>query len=254
MNYLHRLAATARNPASPIHPVLGSMFSTPNRIDREVVIAAPAQSAPVAPAAVAPASVAPARPCFEPEPAPSISPQRATSSFEPLVNSSRPQWPETLDPPNVELPRETGELFTPAITPSQVADTMTAEFQPPEPPIIVEAQTVLAPTRQPAPAKPARITRAPFKPLIEEPLPRERTPATAREPATRLPAGDGRKQERKDVSRLPAPPSREPDEIRIHIGRIEVTAVPPPQVRSDPKPVNPALNLNDYLKRRSGRS
>jgi hypothetical protein len=198
--------------------------------------------------------VTPTRLSFEPEPAASISPQLTRSSFEPLIKSSLPQWPKTLDPANVELTREVGQSSTPAISPPQEnPETMTAEFLPPESPTIASAQNVAVPARQPETAKPERIGRAPFKPLIEEQLPRESASATAREPAKLRSAGDVRKPERKDVSGPAAPPSREPDEIRIHIGRIEVTAMLPPPVRSDPKPVNPSLNLNDYLKRRSGR-
>jgi hypothetical protein len=53
-------------------------------------------------------------------------------------------------------------------------------------------------------------------------------------------------------ARPPAGMSREPDEIQIHIGRIEVTAVPPPPLRPAPKPANKPLDLRAYLKRRGG--
>lgn len=45
-------------------------------------------------------------------------------------------------------------------------------------------------------------------------------------------------------------PNREPDEINIHIGRIEVTAVPPPA--ASPRPLSKArksVSLDEYLKR-----
>jgi hypothetical protein len=47
----------------------------------------------------------------------------------------------------------------------------------------------------------------------------------------------------------PAPP----DEIQIHIGRIEVTAVPPP-ARRPVKPQRHEISLDAYLKRRDGRA
>jgi hypothetical protein len=54
-----------------------------------------------------------------------------------------------------------------------------------------------------------------------------------------------------DIQRRPTA-SAEPDEIHIHIGRIEVTAVP----QSVPRPAAPqprkSVNLAEYLKRRRG--
>jgi hypothetical protein len=44
---------------------------------------------------------------------------------------------------------------------------------------------------------------------------------------------------------------REPDEIQIHIGRIEVTAVQPPAPRA-PKPPDKAISLDAYLELRNG--
>jgi len=51
-----------------------------------------------------------------------------------------------------------------------------------------------------------------------------------------------------------ARPVREPDEIQIHIGRIEVTAVQPPAAPRAPKAPDNGLSLDAYLQRRSGRS
>jgi len=45
------------------------------------------------------------------------------------------------------------------------------------------------------------------------------------------------------------------DEIEIHIGRIEVTAVPPPVVRAESsRTPRPSPSLGEYLKRRNGRA
>ncbi len=46
---------------------------------------------------------------------------------------------------------------------------------------------------------------------------------------------------------------RQPEEIQIHIGRIEVTAVPSPPPRA-PRPPDRSLSLDDYLRRRGGRA
>ena len=50
-----------------------------------------------------------------------------------------------------------------------------------------------------------------------------------------------------------ASPAREPDEIQIHIGRIEVTAVPPPVARPVAPPTRKGPSLDEYLSRRDGR-
>ncbi len=50
------------------------------------------------------------------------------------------------------------------------------------------------------------------------------------------------------------PAEREPDEIQIHIGRIEVTATPPAPARPAAKPMRKTPTLDDYLKRRHGRT
>jgi hypothetical protein len=47
-------------------------------------------------------------------------------------------------------------------------------------------------------------------------------------------------------------PEHQAEEIQIHIGRIEVTAVSPPLVRSPAPPVRRAIKLEEYLRRGRG--
>jgi hypothetical protein len=49
-------------------------------------------------------------------------------------------------------------------------------------------------------------------------------------------------------------PAREPDEITIHIGRIEVTAAPQPMARPAAAPARRSMSLDEYLKRGNGRA
>jgi hypothetical protein len=56
-----------------------------------------------------------------------------------------------------------------------------------------------------------------------------------------------------EVSGRPSP-AREPDEIHIHIGRIEVAAISQPAPRPAAPPARKSLDLSDYLKRGNGRS
>jgi hypothetical protein len=49
--------------------------------------------------------------------------------------------------------------------------------------------------------------------------------------------------------RNPVEAAPEPDSIEIHIGRIEVTAVPPPAARPAAPSRPKSVNLGEYLKR-----
>lgn len=56
-------------------------------------------------------------------------------------------------------------------------------------------------------------------------------------------------------SRRAAEPAREPDEISIHIGRVEVAAVTQPVARpATAAPPRKSINLSEYLRRGSGRA
>jgi hypothetical protein len=84
-------------------------------------------------------------------------------------------------------------------------------------------------------------------------------PASAGIPPARPPVpgalGFGKRQEKTGSSRRPEPPLREPDEIQIHIGRIEVTAVQPAAPGAAAvKPRRSAPSLDEYLRRRDGRA
>lgn len=79
-----------------------------------------------------------------------------------------------------------------------------------------------------------------YRPLVDGDFPRSSPPEVLRDRVTA--ARDGEKK----VSR---PAERERDEIQIHIGRIEVTAVPQAPARPEAKPARKTLSLDEYLKR-----
>ena len=54
--------------------------------------------------------------------------------------------------------------------------------------------------------------------------------------------------------RRAVPSKTEPDEIQIHIGRIEVTAVPQAAPRPAAVPASKSINLDEYLRRGRGRT
>jgi hypothetical protein len=105
------------------------------------------------------------------------------------------------------------------------------------------------------------IVRPPPEQGIERPLDETKPGAIAaseefRQPAALRPTlslGAERKENIRSQNRLAA--KQEPDEIHIHIGRIEVVAVPPATVApGSPKPKRETPSLDEYLQRRPGRS
>lgn len=69
--------------------------------------------------------------------------------------------------------------------------------------------------------------------------------------ASALVTPDAQKGEKRDLPLHSGLPQREPDEIQIHIGRIEVVAVPPaPAPPAALKPQRGAPSLDEYLQRR----
>jgi len=89
-----------------------------------------------------------------------------------------------------------------------------------------------------------------FTPLITKPMLPERP---ERAPAISMaPVSDARKEQSRPIFEMRKQLQREPDEIQIHIGRIEVTAVPPPQAPRARKPENRQISLDEYLKSSHG--
>jgi hypothetical protein len=67
-------------------------------------------------------------------------------------------------------------------------------------------------------------------------------------------AVSGVRRARSEAFQHSAPVEREPDRVEIHIGRIEVTAVPQEAPRPAPTRPRKSLDLGEYLKRRDGRT
>lgn len=113
--------------------------------------------------------------------------------------------------------------------------------------------TLVAKVQQREVKEPEVVLKGSYKPLMRENLRRADLPTVLPEASKPITAGT-RKQEKMDWSRSLRQPEREPSEIQIHIGRIEVTAVPPAPARPQVKPASKSLNLDEYLKRRNGRA
>jgi hypothetical protein len=67
-------------------------------------------------------------------------------------------------------------------------------------------------------------------------------------------AVSGVRRAKSDAFQRSIPAEREPDRVEIHIGRIEVTAVPQEAPRPAPTRPRKSLDLGEYLKRRDGRT
>jgi hypothetical protein len=119
---------------------------------------------------------------------------------------------------------------------------------------IISAETIEAPRREaPTPPVPARVLNVPTDEAPGPRVPRQLVEHPGRvrsEPATALRPNAGFDRP------LPSMRDSEPNEVHVHIGRIEVTAVaqPAPPKRSTPAPVRGSMSLTDYLAQRQRRA
>jgi hypothetical protein len=119
---------------------------------------------------------------------------------------------------------------------------------------IISAETIEAPRREaPTPPLPARVLNVPTDEAPGPRMPRQLVEHPGRvrpEPATAL-----RPNAAFDRP-LPSMRDSEPNEVHVHIGRIEVTAVaqPAPPKRRAPAPVRGSMSLTDYLAQRQRRA
>jgi len=224
----------------------------------------------------------------EPVPSVSITPPFATAekkvraepvpeeriSFKPLVNKG-PQAEKAAGPP-ITMNYEAGGLDEPnpePVTPgrdavrasqnagrepllsvtSDSAEARQTESAEPVSKGGMPYHTLVAKVQQREVKEREVVLKGSYKPLMAENL-RRADPPTVLPEASKPITADTRKQEKRDLSRSLRQPEREPSEIQIHIGRIEVTAVPPAPARPEVKPASKSLNLDEYLKRRNGRA
>jgi len=216
-------------------------------------------------------SISNAPPFQEIEEAPPLhAPERAT--FKPLVENTR--FKEVEAPPfsSIGVTREAGGLHKPPSIPStNQSDVATPESGRSVSGISLsnvtsasgegtDSSTTLAVTPQHSPQhlsqqgtaeKAESVLKGPYKPLMQENI-RLQTPTGILRDASNSITQDNRREDRRDLSRRLTPAEREPDEIQIHIGRIEVIAASPAPARVEAKRVPKSLSLDDYLKRRNG--
>ncbi len=245
--YLQRLASQAMNPVAPVHPVLGSVFTASkfggeadgSHVEGDEVSSRQPESRnefdSVRSVTGLPFSIPKPERSQTSEAVPGPKPF-STPTPEPWVRR------ETLQV------RQTWENSSPLVTPS-----VSRQW---EPQIRQESTGKAESMRDPASPRETEkqtdeISRATFTPLIRQDVGRHDSQEIfAREAKALAATARGNST----TSSRSAPAQREPDEIQIHIGRIEVTAVPQAPVRTVTKPSRKGMNLEEYLSRRDRRT
>jgi hypothetical protein len=254
--YLQRLVSTARTPDTAIRPVLGSLYShSPYDGTAEGLHGVEETVVSRQPDVTATSSLVP--PHGIPAPSKSRSPRRGDSNLEPRVtvreaavsgsNNEAFQGIEESahsgQPEGPKLSSETPASFTPLVAEAHGEQhaALVADFTsgPTIKPSEGDLRPLEGPSQQP-------IRQGPYAPLAPEGL-RPAEAVLVRDSSSRSP--DRGKIERTGPARHSAPVERFADDIQIHIGRIEVTAVPPAPTRPAVQPVRKSLRLDDYLRR-----
>ncbi len=258
--YLQRLVSSARTPGAAIRPLLGSLYSnSPHHGTaeafhalEETVLARP----PEFPATPESQSVQGIQPSLELRGA-----WREDSNAEPQLQISQERVFRTSD---AALPvKEESATSSVPLGPKPMPDTLFESPTNPEPqarpsftPLVNEipqdrrAGLDASGECEPA-AKPFEgeqqgqptIRREIYGPLVREGV------HTAEDRAFQNPGPSASDHRRTEPVRPAARPEREAEEIQIHIGRIEVTAVPPAPARPAAQPVRKSLRLDEYLRR-----
>lgn len=265
--YLLRMVASVQNPGGSIHPMLGSLLSpSPFRTGGEEIPGPDAERtsarqisvlAPRTDVAVAPGFLSAAG-SEHPSGKEHAEPARVErSSFKPLMSATLPGEAERRAVAPTSVVSEAVESRRPALLAQPDATYWSAATSAPANPgqsqnedEVSEAIPPSEPSVRGTERKNVRdvVYRPRYQPLMAELAPRT-------EERSSIPFTAGvRKTGKRGVSGREVTPERQPDEIQIHIGRIEVVAVPPAPVRAETKPANKSLDLGDYLKLRHGRS
>jgi len=227
--YLQRLAGNAMTPARSIHPSVGSIFSPPKdempaplmEFEEIETVRNRAESV----AQLPPAAPRAAHTSGPPESAPlQAEPSRQegesrSEAFQPIF--PLPRWTTPVVSTHrqaVPAPNELGRL--PSLESAQQAGSPVGDG---------DSYTPLLPPATQTPNAEAEL------------LPQTILSAAPKKDAVAVP-------------RRAAASQSEPDEIQIHIGRIEVTAVPQTAPRPAAVPASKSINLDEYLKRGRGRA
>jgi len=218
--YLQRLVRSVTQPAETIHPLAGSLFSAPQREKEQ-------QASPLRQEIASTA---------EGSPASTLSQRAQEDHGLPL-------------PPGLAIP----SLISPAASPKSAIGEESS-FQRLRPAAGQDERLMLAESK-PESGGAAVVGKEDgqaervYAPLMTEVRVRSGDPALPG-----LKANFSRPAPAKAKRDSPHREAREPDDIQIHIGRIEVTAVQQAPARAAFKPARKGQSLDEYLKHRDRRA
>jgi hypothetical protein len=264
--YLQRLALKTIQPGKSIQPILGSLFSRPDlRIEAQPVSLETAetvvQPAPTEFAAQAGSPPPLGKPGVYAIRAPAEGPKamEPTASVEapistPERNSLIPVQKEKAEPPEIRSTESSASIKTP--TPRRLASVLAPgpQVKMKAPVVSVSPPNSADQHRQGAHNLPGGSMRELRDPKFVEPKKLAPSVAITQRnleevvPPLANPITAANKKEGMN-SRSARPAERASDEIQLHIGRIEVIAVPP--AATNPKRKQGAPSLDEYLRRNS---
>jgi hypothetical protein len=232
--YLQRMAANAVRPQGGIHPLLGSIYGGPSKAQTPHD------------ASLESGSLEEERLVSSPQPIRAENDARVESDAAPFRRSAKNETTQRMArlPVNEDSRREEERIdaqatrFRPLLGKTEMQGVETRRY--------VTVAGTDRPARSDADfeheySEPSRTHELNFPAL----LPRE---------SRRLFAGRAGERAKSEAFARSAPTEREPDRVQIHIGRIEVTAVPQDPPRPAATRPRKSLNLGEYLKRRDGRA
>jgi hypothetical protein len=243
--YLQRMTLSAMNPGGSIHPVVGSVFSaakydrTPDTFPGDEEISSPDH--PESPTIRSP-EAAQVLQATEAPPGLSVSPILPLQT--PIGSPEQARQHQDPKP----LSQEQSSLRRPA-TKFQEQEADKSESLSVR--VDHEAELLVEPLEPQRQRRNHGVDiKGVYSPLVPEAVGGTASPGNFCALPNTVASATGKNQ--RDVSRQ-KPSAQEPDEIQIHIGRIEVTAVPPAPARPEAKPAARSVSLAEYLKRRDGR-
>ena len=226
--YLQRMAASAVRPQSGIHPLVGSIYAGRAFVDATRDAAAESGLHEEERWTTSPQPVGEER---NPRVEPDASPFRESAKSEVAQRGS--------EPPANAADRREGRI-----------DAQRASFRPL---LAAKAESAESSGYDSAPDG-ARQTRSGDGVEREDSASESSFGALLPRESRSALAVSGVRRARSEAFQHSIPTEREPDRVEIHIGRIEVTAVPQEAPRPAPTRPRKSLDLGEYLKRRDGRT